>query len=532
MLSFIRNHKIITVLAMLVLAVALALYARRRGPHHGYELDFVLPAPDAAMGTGPLEVGVAKRDISPVFEQYDDWRDENGNGRFDKDADTYTDRNGDGNFDGVWMAGFNSNRPAKDMHDPLWVRALALRNNGVTLVLVTLDSIGIFHNEFVTIRKRLDPSLHIDHVLFSCTHNHETPDTMKIWSGPIPVWGFQPQYVDLIQAMAQQAIEEAVRELQPVDMTCASVEVPIDGFVDDSRKPQVIDQTMYLFRFTKPGGDETVATFVNWGNHAETLGGGNSSITSDFAHYLRQGLEQGVPEPNGVKGFGGMCLYFQGQIGGLMTQLHTTVPHRDGQQSFKDASFEKAESLGYNLAILADRALRSDQAWKNERPLIAVAARTIKAPLKGMFKYAIMLGLIHEGYYLGGYAKTEINALRIGDILLVGIPGEIYPEMVEGGVEALPGRDFEIEPQEVPPLRQVMEQGPRLALVIGLANDEIGYMVPKSQWDTEEPYVYEHEQYGEENSGGPDVALTIHHEAKALIESLFAAHPFQPHAAQ
>ena len=66
---------------------------------------------------------------------------------------------------------------------------------------------------------------------------------------------------------------------------------------------------MYLWRFTKPNApDETIATFVNWGNHPESLGGDNPLLTSDFAHYLREGLEKGVPEPKGVKGFG--CLLY------------------------------------------------------------------------------------------------------------------------------------------------------------------------------------------------------------------------------
>jgi hypothetical protein len=50
----------------------------------------------------------------------------------------------------------------------------------------------------------------------------------------------------------------------------------------------------------------------------------------------------------------------------------------------------------------------------------------------------------------------------------------------------------------------------RQAFTLGLANDEIGYILPKSQWDAEKPYVYEKDQYGEENSGGPEVGPAIH----------------------
>jgi hypothetical protein len=52
-------------------------------------------------------------------------------------------------------------------------------------------------------------------------------------------------------------------------------------------------------------------------------------------------------------------------------------------------------------------------------------------------------------------------------------------------------------------------------LLIGLANDEVGYIIPKRQWDQAPPYAYgrEDSQYGEVNSCGPEVA-------PALMEAL------------
>jgi len=45
-------------------------------------------------------------------------------------------------------------------------------------------------------------------------------------------------------------------------------------------------------------------------------------------------------------------------------------------------------------------------------------------------------------------------------------------------------------------------------LLIGLANDEIGYIVPLRQWDEQAPYAYgkTKSQYGEENSVGKQAA--------------------------
>lgn len=533
-MSFFARHKIFTAFLIIILALGAWVYSWRIGPYQNYTLDVVKPAAGEKVTPAQLKVGVAIRDVTAnVAEDYDPWEDVNNNNKWDVDVDKYTDKNGNGKFDACWIAGFNTNRPAKGVHDPQWVRAVAFQNNGVTMVMVSIDAIGIFHNEFISIRESIDKSLGIDHIMFSSTHCHETPDTMKIWSGNtpikikgkyeyVPIFGYDDRYMKNIQAKAKEAIEEAVKKLQPCDMYCAEATVPADGYVDDSRKPVVVNPRMALMRFTKPNTDETIATVVNWGNHPETLGGDNSLLTSDFIHYLREGMEKGVPEPNGAQGFNAPCVYIQGEVGGLMTQLHTTVPTRDGQKQLREETFEKAQALGENLAILAARTLRSDKVWKNENPKVAYAAKTALAPMGGVYSYAIMLGLIHEGYHWGGTAKTEINVLRIGDVLALSVPGEIYPEVVEGGIVAEPGNDFGLTaPVEVPRLRDAMESKAKMAFVVGLGNDEVGYMVPKSQWDTKPPFIYNgKDQYGEENSPGPETAGLVHDYSEELLQRI------------
>lgn len=529
-MDFFRRHKILSGFIVLCLVLFFVVAWRTRGPYRSYRADIV-KTPGASPVSAPLQVGVAIRNITPDLEYYDPWNDADGNGRYEPDkGDTYTDRNGNGKFDAVWMAGFNNNRPAKGVNDPLWARAIAIRNNDTTVVLVSIDSIGILHEKFIEIRKMLNPSLGIDHVMFSTTHNHEAPDTLGIWSYSISPTApyFDRAYLDFVQSSAKGAIEEAVDKLQPAEMILAEAPAGPDGFMDDSRKPLVYDHMVRCARFVKPGTDDTIATFVEWGNHVETLGNGNSLITSDFVHFLREGLENGVGEPNGVEGFGGTCVYFQGMIGGLMTQLHTTVPHRDGERTFADASFDKAQALGENLAIVAANALRGDSAWKSVDTRVAIAAKTIFIPMEGPFAWASFLGFLHPGWYWGE-GRTEINAFRIGDMEILTIPGELYPEIAYGGIETPEGADFPIEPIEVPPIHPQMKG--KLNVLVGMANDEIGYIIPKSQWDVEPPYAYGRDkkpQYGEVNSCGPDVAKAIHRESLDLLGTLHQAIEVSP----
>jgi len=523
MLSFLKRHKVLgsflgTVLGLLLL-LALWLGYRSIGPYRSYRADVMRPAAGQMVSPGVLEVGAAKRDITPLMDTYDPWVDADNNGKFEPGkGDTYTDRNGNGTFDLVWLAGFGNNRPAKGVHDPLWARAIAFRNNGVTVVMVSLDSIGVFYDKFIEVRKMIDPALGVDHVMFSCLHNHEAPDTMGIWSYSILQPRFDQKYMAQVQQACKAAVEEAVRNLGPADAILAQVVAGPEGFMDDSRKPIVYDHVIRCARFVKKATDDTIATVVAWGCHPETLASANLLVTSDFCGYWRDAVENGVPEPHGVKGLGGMCLYFQGCVGGLMTQLHTTVPHRNGVDQFKEASFEKAQAIGQNLASLTVTALRGDKAWRPTDTRVAVAARTIFVPMSGLFGCGVFLGLVHPGWYWGK-GKSELDIIRIGDLEILTIPGEVYPEIAEGGVESPEGADYGGRPIEVPPLRSQMKG--KLNLIVGLANDEVGYIIPKSQWDRKPPYAYgrtKSPQYGEENSPGPEVAPTIHREATTLLK--------------
>lgn len=497
-----------------------------QGPHRSYRVaeSWISQGPP----DGPLLVGAAMREITPDLDAYDGWTDADKNSKFEpKKGDHYEDRNGNGDFDLVWLGGFSSNRPAQGVNDPLWSRSLALRHGDRTLVLVTIDSVGMTHERFIEIRKAIDHEKHgIDHILFTTTHTHNGPDTMGIWSYRRLPFRFDNAYMDMVLERTREAILESVATLEPASGQYASTQVEPNGFVRDSRKPEVYDRLLGAVRFTKEGTDDTIATMVSWGNHPEAMGSKNPLVSSDFAHYWREGVEKGLPGPNGCEGFGGMCLFYQGCVGGLMTPLGIDVPDRDGTTIHEEDGIEKTRALGENLALLTVDLLRS-RAKPLQDHRLACVAKTLFVPIDGTYKYPIMLGIIHPGWY-DGKAKTEIDALRLGPIEMLGIPGEIYPEIIDGGVESPEGADFPGEPVESPPVRPQM--GGELKLVFNLANDEIGYILPKTQWDVKAPYTYGRDKapYGEIVSGGHEVGPSIYHaslEALAELRTLWESAP-------
>ena len=103
--------------------------------------------------------------------------------------------------------------------------------------------------------------------------------------------------------------------------------------------------------------------------------------------------------------------------------------------------------------------------------------------------------------------ETEVAYVRLGDLHIAGIPGEIYPELIYGSYQSPPepNADFPDAPTE----RALVEMlpGPTF-MVFGLANDEVGYIIPMRQWDEIAPFAYDIDggQYGERNSVGAEVA--------------------------
>ena len=132
------------------------------------------------------------------------------------------------------------------------------------------------------------------------------------------------------------------------------------------------------------------------------------------------------------------------------------------------------------------------------------------------FKVAGGIAMIKRGLPELFKTRTEIGALKIGPAMFLSIPGEIYPEIIYGGVESPEGHEFDIQPIETPPVQNFIKE--KYKFYICLSNDEIGYIIPKSEWDTEKPYLYNDDRhtYGEGNSLGPDTAPIIYKELKKI----------------
>jgi hypothetical protein len=407
----------------------------------------------------------------------------------------------------VFVAGFGNNRKATGVHDPLMARAVVFQHGSQRVGIVSLDLVGFFHPNVARVRKELPG---FTYVLVTSTHNHEGPDTLGLW-GPTPLQsGVDPDYIAFVEKQAVVAVKAADAALTPTTARIGSVKAP--ELLHDGREPYVKHDDLVVLEFRD--GDKTTGLVVQWNCHPETLASKNTLISADYVGYTVKHLKDKYRCP---------VVYLTGTVGGLMTSLKVEIKDTTGK-SLADGTYEKTERYGVLLGEAAERALKA--AKPIDLTPLEVRSRPVFLPIDNkLYVAARQFGVFErEGFLWEGSSekaapvkdpgpdkrlclRTEVAYLRLGELEVAAIPGEIYPELVLSKVQdpVDPGADFPDAPIE--PGIYAQMRGPH-RMIVGLANDEIGYIIPKRQWDEKPPFCYGRKtaQYGEVNSLGPDTA--------------------------
>lgn len=408
----------------------------------------------------------------------------------------------------VWIAGYGQNRQAQGVHDPLMARAVVLESGGTKVALATADVVGLQYPFVKQVREALTD---FGYVMVSATHNHEGPDTMGLW-GPNPFRsGVNPKYMDLLRERIVAAVRQAESALTPAEARYGTA--TDESLNRDSRQPQVIDAVLRVITFHRPDSGRPIGLLMQWNSHPEAMGSENQQLTADFPWATVATLKEKYNCP---------VAYFTGPVGGLMAPPRGRFKNEAGEE-LREGDFAYAEAYGVAVAGLAVQAVDATQ------PItltpFAMSAKPITVPLTNpLYLMARSMGILKRDgrAWTGNFeelgpvmspkekgrapaAETEVAYLRLGELHVACIPGEIYPELVYGRYQdpVEPNVDYPEAPLE--PAVMSLLPGPK-ALVLGLANDELGYILPKRQWDHKAPFAYgrTESQYGEENSVGPD----------------------------
>jgi len=491
------------------------------------------------VGDNRLLVGAAREDITPSISET--WEDRDMDGRFDE-GEPFVDTNGNGTFDGYWIAGFGTNRPARGVHDPLQVRAIAFRYNDITVVWAVLDAVGYFINEMDLVRREpLLQGVDIDRVIIASTHVHQGVDTVGLWGIDLATTGRVPSYMALVRQRTAQAIWRAVLALRPVRMRVAQT-VTVDErgstleYVNDTRDPKLYDPTVTAVQFVDDAmPTRTVATWVNWASHPEYVGSRNNLLSADYVHWLRDTIENGIPAES-LPGLGGTVVFVNGALGGQVGPGGGQPRDRMGML-VTEAGFRKAEIVGTNVGRLTLQALQRDATETRE---VALSYRT--APLHAAVEnigYGIFYNMgifdrelfnfnprLPVGANNRAWVRSRVTYFQVGPVAVITAPGELHPELWVGfdprwswgqtTLREMPNAPDLTQAPPPPYLRDVMLANPgvRYAFVAGLAEDFLGYIVPSYNYVLHPalPYIAEAagHHYEETNSIGPASEQHLH----------------------
>lgn len=413
----------------------------------------------------------------------------------------------------VWLAGFGHGRAATGVHDDLWARCAALADGARTVILCSVDSIGLFLEDVEQVRSRVRARCPRCQVVVAATHVHQAPDTMGLW-GPRPgVSGRNPDYNRLVVERTAEAAIEAATTMRRATLKAARITSPeLESFIHDSRPPVVLDAELVALALHGRDG-RPIATIVNWANHPEALGSRNTLVTADYAAFLYRRIEELG---------GGVAVLLNGALGGMQSPGGALVRDPRTKEPVPHDSFRKAEVIGVRAAELAWEALAAARPLRVDR--LRYEETRVRIPLANEgFRRAIAAGIFGEMRRLDpqgefetvvGYLRLEGRGRPVVEAMM--IPGELYPELSVGGIERYPGADFPDAPLE-PPLKSLLSAPFRM--LIGMANDEIGYIIPKAEWDEQPPWLKNAPRrwYGEVNSVGPEAAPRIAAAAEKLI---------------
>ncbi|MEM8487371.1 MAG: hypothetical protein AAF564_17595 [Bacteroidota bacterium] len=492
------------------------------------------PAPSSEM----LRVGASELVITP--ELGETYLDYNGNNRWEDD-EPYDDANGNGRFDPLWIAN-DVRRPALAIQDDLYVNAVVFEYGGKRIGMFGLDTFGHSFTELELIRSHRDyPGLGLDMVIMGSSHTHEGPDTVGIYGPSTVESGVDETYMAFVRDKVVEALVNAVASLQLATMESATLNTGLDTYQIDQRDPVIIDDQLAVIRFKSVSHNHVLSTLINWASHPEQVIDG-VSISSDYVGAWREA--QKARHPDAVP------VFFQGALGGQIGSNNIAFSYQDSTfEACGQCSYEKAGALGNILSDLTEQALETGQTV--DVPAIEHRSAAVLLPLEHPgFQALFNAGTIKRQLFdatgtaisdavvpgeTATYLKSEMVYLRIGDVSMLSVPGELHPELAIGGYDgsATPGgfdalwsvnntgiEDLSQAPAP-PYLRDLLDT--RVRMILGVTQDFTGYIIPAFNFDLHPttPYLDSHDwdhHYEETNALSPKMAEVVHQTAVKLVQ--------------
>lgn len=363
---------------------------------------------------------------------------------------------------GLELAGYpHYPRNNTGFHDPLYAACMYLNNGEQEVAIVTLDLL-FFSKKHVAATRRLAKEkcgIKEQNIMISCSHTHSGPwasgrlDIESLEAGKEQPKEYVESVISTIANIICEAKENAFHACFASGTTVCGAESGIGG---NRRIPGGPHDPLVSVMAIKDETDAIRGIMVNYTLHPTFIHEWSNVCTADYPCYLKMQLEE--MEPKALVGFA------QGTSGNQSSRYY-----RQGE------SYDEAERVGRILGKAAHTVLEKAE-WTNELP-IKIANSEIELELRDFGTEEELVAQVEhdekiykelyakygdsenrEEYYLWqnanlkllgsedqlGYvrmrkagikvellsdeAPAEIQIIRLGKTLLVGLPGELFVE--------------------------------------------------------------------------------------------------------
>jgi len=346
---------------------------------------------------------------------------------------------------GIPLAGYGNRkgRGSTGIHDPLYTRALALSDKSQIVIILANDLLAITDDLYKAVYKKISREIPLepDALMISASHTHSGPGALakRFWEG-FAAGPFEPEFFEETTERMARAAVAAYHHMRPARLGGGSIAVP-----EMIRNRMVTDgPTDPALNFLVFKTQDRVMTvyLVNYSAHPTVLKDNNDHVSGDFPGALSRRLE----EETGV-----IALYTAGAVADM-----TANPPPGGDD------YEKAEKMG---RILANKVLEASQSVVYQDQIrIGAALATIHLP-PTQIKLGVNRRLASPFGNLFFDRESMVQAILIGDYFLLGVPCDLSAEI---GLE----------------IKQQARSHQLHVLIIGFANDYMGYIIPKRYYDT------------------------------------------------
>ena len=416
-----------------------------------------------------------------------------------------------------YIAGYNTNNPAKSVLDDMYAKAVYLDDNSGRggVVICAIDCVGISRKDINDIRKLVIESGKIPNlksINICATHSHSAIDTQGLWGKNFLSDGKNEEFMNRLKELTAKAIIDAYNARKDGNLYFGTAET--EGLLIDTRTPDDYDATLTRIRFDPAdGSDDTF--IVNLACHAECLGARTTVVSADFPAYM----EKEIVEQTG----GANVVFINGAIGGLITCEKLDEILRNFELGLEYVK-EFGKDVGKVVMSINNEVILE--------PAINVKTEAIEVPCNNTALILVrFLGVLNNDIAKDKDNNisiiSEVSYMELGNkqIGVYMIPGELSPELESGNFlsaeESANGTT--VDYKSLSEMSRCEHN-----FVLGLCNDELGYIIPENDFYLHEwlPYFNNavdesgREHYEETNSLGPDAAGAILEAMDNLISSI------------